>query len=272
MFAYLKTKKGRFPKFKKNGKKSLSQSSKKSKARKNKKVIGGGGEPIEESDIIFQDGLVCILKPDVKKGIIVWHHYEQPPDMDSLCEFGLKTGAQLQSEGVDFGRTTIHPHIFFRAPYLSRDIDYSTPENEIFSSFGKDQIGKEPRVFIRVDPDNTYVFSSEIRPINPSDINRSKKLLSEYLMIIAENLEIERSSTFYMTDQPAYNLFTSRLVKVPYRPAEKASGTRRGRTRRPIYNHNIGLRYPLVYAPIERNSEILVSLPHLTREYFVLCT
>ena len=30
--------------------------------------------------------------------------------------------------------------------------------------------------------------------------------------------------------------------------------------------------YPNNDKPIERNSEILVSLPHLTPDYFVLCT
>ena len=52
---------------------------------------GGGGAPIEESDIMYQDDLVCILKPEVKKGIIVLTNYEQPPNTESLCILGLKT-------------------------------------------------------------------------------------------------------------------------------------------------------------------------------------
>lgn len=30
-------------------------------------MIGGAGEPIEQSDIMYQDDLVCILRPEVKK-------------------------------------------------------------------------------------------------------------------------------------------------------------------------------------------------------------
>jgi len=46
---------------------------------------------MHQSDIKYQDDLVCILRPYVKKGIIVWTHYTQPLEMNSLCEFGLKT-------------------------------------------------------------------------------------------------------------------------------------------------------------------------------------
>ena len=58
---------------------------------------------IECNDIMYQDELVCILKPHVKKGIIVWTNYTQPPDMDSLCKLGLKTGKQLNLEGINYG-------------------------------------------------------------------------------------------------------------------------------------------------------------------------
>jgi hypothetical protein len=285
MVEYLKTKKGYFYKLKKNGeKKRISQEeyNKKNKTRKNIKMIGGAGEPIEESDIMYQDDLVCILRPDVKKGIIVWTRYTQPAEMGSLCELGLKTGKQLEKEGVYFGRSKIHPYIFFRAPYYSRDIDYTSVETEIISSYGEKQIGREPRVFIRVDPDKTFVFSSEIRAKIPtvyfhisdghlittqelssthskflmpytderyielynqyynSEINKSKKTLSEYLIIIKEN-ELRPELTIY-------NLYSSKKVS---------------------WGSSI---YPHDHEPIEINSEILVSIPHLTPDYFVLCT
>jgi len=40
---------------------------KKNKTRKNKKMIGGAGEPIKESDIMYKDDLVCILKQNLTK-------------------------------------------------------------------------------------------------------------------------------------------------------------------------------------------------------------
>ena len=271
MVEYLKTKKGYFYKLKKNGeKKRISQeeyNKKKNKTRKNKKMIGGASLNMLElmmgraddlqTDIMYKDDLVCILKPDVKKGIIVYTNYKQPPGVPSICDVGLKTGKQLQSEKIDFGRTKIHPHIFFRAPFYSREIDYRSVETEINSSYGEKQSGIQGRVYIRVDPDKTFVFSSELRATKPDDIEKSKKLLSDYLKIIDENAKIYKT-LFPLTKtykQPAYHLFTSKLIPVP--------------------NNGITytkISYPLNNAPIERNSEILVSIPNLTPEYFVLCT
>ena len=254
MVEYLKTNKGYFYKLKNGEKKRISQ---KEYKNKNKKMIGGG-EPVEKGDIMYEDNLVRILKPDVKKGIIVWTHYTQPPGKDSLCEMGLKTGEQLKSEGVEFGRTKIHPYIYFRAPYYSRDIDYSSPETEIKSSYGEGQIGKQSRIFIRVDPDRTFVFSSEIRDTfkhqkwqdkEETIINNSKKSLSKYLEIINDNIKIEKD---VKSDKKIwYNLFTSKSVLFPI----KASPSE-----------------PFDLQPINKNSEILVSIPHLTPDYFVLCT
>lgn len=204
-----------------------------------------------ENDIMYQDDLVCILRPDVKKGIIIWTNYTQPALTDSLCDLGLKTGKQLESEGIEFGRIKIHPYIFFRAPYYSRDIDYTSVETEIISSYG--EVGKEPRIFIRVDPDRTFVFSSEIRTksegyVNERLIMNSKKTLSKYLQIINGNMKIKKDAKPEQTIW--YNLFGSQAVLFP----------------------TIALPpFPFDNEPIERNSEILVSIPHLTPDYFVLC-
>ena len=221
-----------------------------------KKMIGGAGEPIEQSDIMYQDDLVCILKPEVKKGIIIWTHFTQPEGMGSLCELGLKTGKQLQIEGIDFGRSKIHPYMFFRAPYYSRDIDYTSVETEINSSYGEGQIGREPRVFIRVDPDKTFVFSSEIR-VNfftnqERVIKNSKKTLSEYLEIINNNININVEPD----KKILYNLYSSKATLFP---------------KKYEYISKFDSQNVFSQAPIEKNSEILVSIPHLTPNYFVLC-
>lgn len=112
--------------------------------------------------------------------------------MDSLCTEGLKTGQQLQKEDIKFDRGVYHPYIFFCAPYYSRPIDYSTIDTEINSSFG--YTNKNSKVFIRVDPDRTFVFSSEIRAQRPdsiTELNKSKKTLTRYLQIIKENESIK---------------------------------------------------------------------------------
>ena len=213
-------------------------------------------EPINDKDIMYKDALVRILKPHVKKGIIVWTHYTQPAEGASLCELGLKTGKKLHDEGIDFGRSKIHPYIFFRAPYYSRDIDYTSVETEIRSSYGEGQIGTQPRVFIRVDPDRTFVFSIEIITkgewYNSKEnvmLMNSKKTLSKYLQIINDNMKIKNDVKPDKTIW--YNLFTSQAVLFPTRASPPL----------PFDKH-----------PIERMSEILVSKPHLTPDYFVLCT
>ena len=205
-------------------------------------------------DIMYQDDLVCILRPYIKKGIIIWSNYTQPANMPSLLTLGLKTGKKLKEEGVDFGRSKIHPYIFFRAPYLSVDIDYSTIETEIISSFGQELLERnyETKVFIRVDPDKTFVFSSEIRVnfFNEADtkIFNSKKKLSEYLTIIKTNLEIETTET-NENNKILYNLLSSKAK---------------------IFLNKTKPDKLFSKAPINRNSEILVSIPHLTPDYFVL--
>lgn len=234
-------------------------------------------QSINDEDIMYQDNLVCILKPHIKKGVLVWTRYNQPENSECLCEIGLKTGKKLKEEGIDFGRIVYHPYHFFRAPYCSNIIDYNSIETEINSLYGKDTIDTTNRIFIRVDPEKSYVFSSEIRAKIPApyfhitdghlldkkvlynthskfimehsdkrysnlynsyynnEVNKSKKTLSSYLKIIKNN---------ELTNYTSYNLYTSKKV-------------------------NYGSKYPFDYEPIEKNSEILVSLPHLTKDYFV---
>jgi len=239
MIEYIKSKKGYFYKLLKNGeKKRISQD------EYNKKMTGGAGEPIKEDDILYKDDLVYILKPEVPKGIIVFSEFTQPPEIDSLCTEGLKTGQELQKEGINFGRKIYHPYIFFRAPYYSRPIDYTSIETEINSSYGK-QVDMSSKVFIRVDPDRTFVFSSEIREQRPdsiTELNKSKKTLTRYLQIIKENESIKIDF-----ENEAYHLYSSRKIKTRKR------------------------EYPIDTSPIEKNSEILVSIPYLTPNFFVLC-
>jgi hypothetical protein len=259
MVEYLKTKKGYFYKLSKKGqKKRLSKtkfSKKLQKTIKNKKMIGGDGGPILPSDIMYQDDLVCILYPHVKKGILVFTRYKQPPGMKSLCELGLKTGRQLQAEGVHFGRSVYHPYSFFRAPYYAGHIDYSTIETEVISSFGT-RLDYRNIMFIRVDPDRTSVFSSEIRPKLMGQrqyeqfLLNSKKTLSDYLRIIYNNMLIEQQIP--PGKRPWWNLFDSRVSLFP------------------IYVESVN--FPFDSSPINLNSEILVQIPHLTPDYFVYCT
>jgi len=219
--------------------------------------------PIVPEDILFQDADVCILKPGVKKGVLIFTHYTQPAAMPPLCEAGLKTGERLRSEGVNFGRSMIHNYIFFRAPYFSDPIDYTSIDTEIASSFGITESAIHSRVWIRIDPEKSNVYSSEIRArfipafrfgtpdyirAIETQVQRSKKSMTEYLRILGENETV--ATEIEPGKKPLYNLFSSKAVSFPI--AHRAMY--------PFDSHNIN-----------KNSEVLVRVPHLTPNYFAKC-
>lgn len=209
---------------------------------------------IYEDDIMYQDDDVCILRPDSQKGIIVWTSFNNPNNGQHLCDIGLKTGKKMRENGISFGRSIYHPYIFFRAPYYAPredEVNVTTDVNEIISYYGR--INLKNKAFIRVDPEKTYVYSSDIRVIYKDNIENiilnSRKTLSNYLKIINNNLLIEKSLN-KTNKKILYNLFSSKAFVFPK-------------------THN--LKEPFYHIPINRTSEILVKLEHLTPDYFVLC-
>lgn len=249
----------------------------KSRHRKQK-----GGTILPE-DIMFQDDNVCILKPDVKKGILVFTNYKQSPGIASLCELGLKTGSQLQKNGVNFGRSMIHDYIFFRAPYLSEPIDYTSIDTEISSSFGKENLEIPSRVWIRVDPEKTYVYSSEIRAVySPQfrygtyeylsalerEVRKSRKSMVDYLRILVENERVMRD--IEPGKKILYNLLTSTAEIVDDYDIRAKEGRTMERQRE--YRSNSRGYSLLNPHNININSEVLVKVPHLTPNYFVKCS
>lgn len=211
------------------------------------------------TDIIYKDKLVTILHPKCNYGVLVYTRYTQPKNCESLCKIGLKTGKRLKEENIDFNRNIYHPYIFFRAPCSYNKIDYSNIETQINSSYTKNfyQTSKN-MIYIRVDPKNTYVFSSEIRNIFThinyyknvdTIINNSKKTLDEYLEILKYNDYIKKTKPKNM--KILYNLFSSKATLFP---------------------ENYNTNSPFDIYDICYNSEILVSIPHLTPDYFVHCT
>ena len=64
---------------------------------------------ILDKDILYQDDLVCILKPNVKKGILVWTNFTQPQNTDSLCKLHLKLVADFTEKKLTLvGKYIIH--------------------------------------------------------------------------------------------------------------------------------------------------------------------
>ncbi len=183
--------------------------------------------------VLYQDSNVCILNPELKEGVIIWGDF----NMNNICVSGLKLTEQSQKEGA------IKSHIF-RAPYYNDTIDYSRITTEINSLYKRieDLEKGKNRIFIRVDPDKTYVSLSEIKTEhrnNETDLHKSRRKLSEYLNIITTNKEKILSEEFIKFDpiKKIYNLYTSKIE---------------------IQKINI-------------NSEILVDKPYLESFHFVHC-
>jgi hypothetical protein len=199
-------------------------------------------EHVTQEDILYQDYDVCILKPDVKKGVLIFSVvYDK-----SIFESGLKTGKQLKEEGIDFGRSMIHNYSFFRAPTQS----FFEPHVNSSCSFLK--------VWLRVDPKQTFVYSSEIRAkFSPrfafgtpeylnsleQEVIKSRKSMIEYFRILEENSHIISNN-----DKPWYNLFTSRVQMFP---------------------NTFNPQYPWDCENININSEVLVRVNILTPNFFV---
>lgn len=222
-------------------------------------------------NVKYQDNDVCILDPSCGKGIIIWTNYRKhDKNVDDILKVGLKTGEQLQREGIDCGRSIYHPYSFFRAPYRKPvEVDKKTRIHEVVSYYDINimKYGKH-KIFIKVDPDRTYVYSSEIRSNMPyylyhstrynNELKKSRKTLTEYLDIIAENEEQIRNKE--VGTVPVFNLYSSRIQSFHRVDSQY------------IEKFDDRSNYPLNKYPINRTSEILVGLPILTPDYFVMYT
>lgn len=149
-----------------------------------------------DEDILLKTYDVCILKPEVKKGVLEYHNFN--PKYPNIKQYGLKSNHKLLEQGFQQPCKVPHRCIFFRAPYNSpfqnkNTIDYSSIKKEIESVYSiKDQkLEKnffENKIWIRIDPRKTFVFSSEIRDIfqypeayaKPFMINNSRKNMLNY--------------------------------------------------------------------------------------------
>jgi hypothetical protein len=187
-----------------------------------------------DSDVLWQDDDVCILKPEtVGKGIVVYHAF--PIEYaDDIYKNGLILGAGFKITGT---RSINHPYIFFRAP--GRLV---CPVSSVFPSVNEINANYYPNIgikkdnstrgffCIRIDPDKTFVYSSECRAnfYGTDNWKRSRKSLREFWDIIEEN----RTT---VGPDAMYNLYT--YIKCLY-------GTN--------YSKD------LTVAPPEYNSEILV--------------
>jgi hypothetical protein len=211
---------------------------------------------ILDEDIIYRDTNISILNPHVKKGILIYTHFDIKNSSIDVCKIGLKSGKKLKEQGFNFGRSIAHPYIFFRAPFYASNIDYSSINSELISNYRN--IPGKNHAFIRVDPRHTYTYSSEYRAkkmyhmINEYYINRSRKTLLNYLKIIYKYQDEDILN-------PIYHLASSNILRT-YSAAQQNT-----------INKYVNSTINLNLSPINRNTEILATLDHMTPNYFVKC-
>ena len=217
-------------------------------------------QEVTQDDILYQDSDVCILKPDVKKGVLIFSNITNT----NIYNDGLKTGKQLEKEGIDFGRSMIHDYSFFRAPKMPGPIIRDSVQSEITSLYDPN-LNLSSKVWIRIDPKRTFVYSSEIRAkFYPQfrfgtheylenleqEVSKSRKTMIEYFQNLQENSRIldKVNANPDCIQKPCYNLFSSR-----------------------VQMFHVNQQYPWDVENIDINSEILVRVNNLTPNFFVKC-
>jgi hypothetical protein len=195
-------------------------------------------------DVVFQNDDVCILKPGTQRGIPIYHHSRNP----NLCRNGMEK-ADWDNPPNARRKNKDYPKLhFFRAPFTSdtRSFEGLYSGNSIDDMVRSDTMYKS-LCTILVDPDLTYVYSSDSRvnsEIGIDDFLASKITLRRYLEILVENEDIHKP---YYTD-----LLTFRKRQV------KETGEYE------IGNERLNF-------PIEQNSEIVVKIQKIPIEWFVSC-
>lgn len=191
---------------------------------------------IKKDDIALKLPNMTILKPDIKKGVLIWTKFNKK--FPQIPKTGLKSRFRLVQDGLMDSVGPQHKCIFFRAPYCKPSkIDYTSLKTEIeclYKSKGVklDDAFYQNKVFIRVDPRTTYTFSSEIRDVftypqfyqKPDEITKSRKTMIDYLDIIEKNEEIIKTCGKGLL--PVFNLYTSKAhcfhsdyqCQAPYTP------------------------------------------------------
>ncbi|MFH1462074.1 MAG: hypothetical protein ABIF12_03955 [bacterium] len=216
------------------------------------------------SDVLYQDKNVCILDPSSKRGILIFH--ESPSKKVSEGLFCGKLIYEKKRAFVGMSNV-VHDIIFFRGPQfiansgqLLEDYKFKQALPTICPYI----------VMIKVDPEKTYVFSSVIRTLSKYryksrsekftiDYNKSKKTISEHFKKIEENKNAVIKDEDMKIDEFFYNLHTSEKISLfTYCDLNK---------KEPKYpwlpQNQTGI--------VEWNSEVIIKLPYIPKEWFVSC-
>ena len=195
-------------------------------------------------NVLFQNDDVCILRPGTEIGIPIYHHSRNP----NLCRDGIEKADWDKKPSAKRKNKDHYKLHFFRAPFTS---DTSSFEG-LYDGNSIDRMLRSDTMYkslctILVDPDLTYVYSSDARvdqEIGIDDFLGSKITLRRYLEIIKENENIR---------EPYY----ADLLTFKKRQVEEYGEYEIGNER--------------LNFPIEQNSEIVVKIQKIPIEWFVSC-
>lgn len=138
-----------------------------------------------ESPILYIDNYICILSPDSEYGIEIVHYSKY-----NICE-GLYSynGLMKYNKSLPFirPRNINDDFIFFRPPKFP-DRESYIPEYEYAAC-------------IKVDPDTSFVYSSELRHSHYKFYVQSRTPLSKYYKIRAESLAKIQNKTNLIYNQ-----------------------------------------------------------------------
>lgn len=123
---------------------------------------------MEESDILFQDEDVCILNPNVTRGILVFRYIDDKPRNNTTT--------------------------YFKAPFNSNVLTFASSYDG-YSPAGLEKDSKANIEVIRIDPSYTFVYLTPARFYGKDDDYQKTRILME--KYLKETIpEIERGVTY----------------------------------------------------------------------------
>lgn len=204
------------------------------------------------SDILFQNHDVCILDPSSSRGVLI---FTISSSAKVICSEGLYSYNTLRHIKPELNLKNRHHEdpehdnlIFFRAPFHPNVSSFETSYKvkspaDLLPSRGALAI-------IRIDPDKTFVYSSEIRAKGTyADLQTSRILFNSYITRIENNL------LHIGTHKPGHKVCANLIT---------------------YYTDYVPLSYKCIYPkieylPIERMAEVVVKIPHIPPSWFVAC-
>lgn len=198
----------------------------------------GANKTNNSANVALKTRDVVMLKPDSNKGVLVGHRFD---GRFNVTTNGLRSGKGLKERNSSWDqRSRLHDVIFFRAPFYKDNARYVAE----FSQGGK-------CAFIRIDPERTYVYPSEVRATaqyykDPNVINRFRKPFSYYMKVIEDN---ERRPGEAGHPGVFYNMQTFEKIQL---------------------GPHASPRFPYTNIPIERSCEILVHADHISPDLLLI--